>query len=477
MSTKYIEQNAKKIYDEISKEWDDSIIPELIEYIKIPNKSVHFDPDWKKHGYMDKAMQLIKTWCEKQPIQGMKIDLLELEGRTPLLFIEIPGQTDETVLLYGHMDKQPEMKGWDPDLGPWKPVLKDDKLYGRGGADDGYSIFASLAAIATLQRHNIPHARCVVIIEGCEESGSADLPFYLEKLKDRIGHPNLVICLDTGCGNYEQMWGSTSLRGLVAGKLTIEMLKNGIHSGLGSGVVPSTFTILRQLLNRIEDPETGKVTLKDLIVDIPKQRIDQARQTAETLHDIYFDTFPFLKDVKPITDDIAELLLNQTWRPQLSVIGLDGLPSTANAGNVTVPSLSVGISIRIPPTCDAEQAVNALKKELESDPPFNAKITFEPDTPATGWEAPELEDWLENANNTASMLFYNKPAAYFGEGGTIPFMGMLGEMYPKAQFLITGVLGPKSNAHGPNEFLHIPMGKKITACVTSVLSAHYEQFK
>ncbi len=477
MSTQYIEENAKKIYEEISKTWDDSIIPELVEYIKIPNKSVHFDPDWKKHGYMDKAMALIKTWCEKQPIKGMKLELHEMEGRTPLLFIEIPGEIDETVLLYGHMDKQPEMKGWDPDLGPWKPVLKDDKLYGRGGADDGYSSFASLTAIATLQRHNIPHARCVVIIEGCEESGSADLPFYLTKLKDRIGNPNLVICLDTGCGNYEQMWSSTSLRGIVAGKLNIEMLTNGIHSGVGSGVVPSTFLVLRQLLNRLEDPNTGEVILKDLMVDIPKHRVEQARQTAETVRDIFFNTFPFLPGVKPITDDIAELLLNQTWRPQLSVIGMDGLPTTANAGNVTVPSLTVGISFRVPPTCDVEKATAALKKELERDPPYHAKVTFEPDTPGTGWEAPKLEEWLKKANNEASMQFYDKPAAYFGEGGSIPFMGMLGKMYPGAQFLITGVLGPKSNAHGPNEFLHIPMAKKITGCVASVLAAHYEQFK
>lgn len=477
MTTQYIEQNAHKIYDEISTTWDNSIIPELIEYIKIPNKSVHFDPDWKKHGYMDQAMQLIVQWCKQQPIKEMKLELLESEGRTPLLFIEIPGQLDETVLLYGHMDKQPEMKGWDADLGPWKPVLKDEKLYGRGGADDGYSSFASLTAIATLQRHHIPHARCVVIIEACEESGSADLPYYLTQLKNRIGNPNLVICLDTGCGNYEQMWSSTSLRGVVSGKLTIEMLTNGIHSGIGSGVVPSTFMVLRQLLNRIEDPDTGKIILNDLIVDIPEHRVAQARNTANTVRDIFFNTFPFIADAKPITHDITELLLNQTWRPQLSVIGMDGLPPTANAGNVTLPNLTVGLSVRIPPSCDGEHAITALKKVLESDPPYNAKVTFKPDTPGNGWEAPKLSPWLKKANDEASMQFYGKPAAYFGEGGSIPFMGMLGKMYPDAQFLITGVLGPQSNAHGPNEFLHIPMAKKITGCVASVLAAHYEQFK
>ena len=248
---------ANQFYDEISQIWDDSIIPELIEYIKIPNKSVHFDPKWKENGHMDKAMQLIVDWCKKQPIKDMKLEVVQLPDRTPLLFIDIPGQSDDSVMLYGHMDKQPEMKGWDEDLGPWKPVPKGDKLYGRGGADDGYATFASLTAIAMMQRHNIPHAHCTVIIEACEESGSFDLPFYLKHLKDRLKSPSLVICLDSGCANYDQMWSTTSLRGLAGGELKIEVLTEGIHSGLGSGVVPSTFMILRELLDRIEGDLTA----------------------------------------------------------------------------------------------------------------------------------------------------------------------------------------------------------------------------
>ncbi|WP_242491914.1 M20/M25/M40 family metallo-hydrolase [Coxiella burnetii] len=269
MTTSPFEKKAHEIYQTISTLWDDSIIPELANYIKIPNKSVLFDADWKAHGYMDEAMTLIVEWCEKQPIKDMKLEVVELPGRTPLLFIEIPGQTDETVLLYGHMDKQPEMKGWDADLGPWKPVIKEDKLYGRGGADDGYAAFASLTAIAMLQRFQIPHARCIVLIEACEESGSADLPFYLHQLKNRIGNPNFVICLDSGCGNYEQLWCTTSLRGVIGSELKIEVLKTGLHSGTGSGIIPSPFLILRQLLNRIEDSQTGTIIVDELKVDIP----------------------------------------------------------------------------------------------------------------------------------------------------------------------------------------------------------------
>ncbi|WP_439647888.1 M20 family metallopeptidase [Coxiella-like endosymbiont] len=477
MSNNHFKNYAHEIYQTISDTWDNSIIPKLIEYIKIPNKSVHYDANWKENGYMDKAMTLLVDWCQQQSIQGMQLEVVELPGRTPLLFIEIPGTLDETVLLYGHMDKQPEMSGWDKDLGPWKPVLKGNRLYGRGGADDGYAVFASLTVIATLQRYQIPHARCVVIIEGSEESGSIDLSAYLEYLNNRIGNPTLVICLDSGCINYDQLWCTTSLRGLVGGKLKIEVLENGIHSGAGSGIVPSPFSILRQLLDRLEDSATGRVILEELKVPIPNQYKEQAKKAAQMLgNGTIQGKLPFLPGVKPVTLDVTELLLNWTWRPQLSVTGLDGLPPVANAGNVTIPYLKVILSMRLPPTIDAKKASAVLKNVLEKDPPYHAKISFSPEAPSSGWMAPPLSDWLAVANQAASHQFFGNPAAYFSEGGTIPFMGMLGKMFPNAQFMITGLLGPKSNAHGPNEFLDIPMGKKLTACVASVMTAHHQNY-
>lgn len=477
MSNNRFENYAHEIYQTISDTWDNSIIPQLIEYIKIPNKSVHYDSNWKENGYMDKAMTLLVDWCQQQSIQGMQLEVVELPGRTPLLFIEIPGTLDETVLLYGHMDKQPEMAGWDEDLGPWKPVLKGNRLYGRGGADDGYAVFASLTVIATLQRYQIPHARCVVIIEGSEESGSIDLSAYLEYLNNRIGNPTLVICLDSSCINYDQLWCTTSLRGLVGGELKIEVLENGIHSGAGSGIVPSPFSILRQLLDRIEDSATGRVILEELKVPISNQYKEQTKKTAQMLgNGTIQGKLPFLPGVEPVTPDVTELLLNGTWRPQLSVTGLDGLPPVANAGNVTIPYLKVILSMRLPPIIDAKKASAVLKNVLERDPPYNAKISFSPEAASSGWMAPPLSDWLSVANQTASHQFFGNPAAYFGEGGTIPFMGMLGKMFPNAQFMITGLLGPKSNAHGPNEFLDIPTGKKLTACVASVVTAHHENY-
>lgn len=468
------QQIIKDNFNKISEQWDSDIIPQLENYIRIPAKSPMFDKNWKASGHIAKAMDLIKNWCEKQPIKNKKIELLQIENRTPVLLIDIPGDSDKTILLYGHMDKQPEMVGWDADLGPWKPVIKEGKLYGRGGADDGYAAFASLSAIAYLQSLNIPHARCVVLIEASEESGSIDLPSYLELIKKQMGNPDLIICLDSESGNYEQLWGTTSLRGLIGGTLKIDTLKNGIHSGINSGVVPSVFHILRLLLDRIEDPQNGKIKVDELRVKIPQDRLDQIKIAAKTLGNTVFNNIPFLDGVHAACHTPEECILNRTWEPALSLVGIDGVPAIENAGNVTLPSLAVKLSMRIPPTCDAKQASKILKDILEKESPFGAKVHYEIEDDNTGWDSPELATWLADANDASSQLFFNKKAAYIGIGASIPFMGMLGKMFPKAQYLITGILGPQSNAHGPNEFLHIEYTKKLTACVASVIAAHYE---
>lgn len=470
-----IHQHLKSVQTAIEKTWDDSILPALSEYIKIPNKSPAFDAEWEKHGYMDKAMQIIVDWCKKQPIKGMKLEVLRVKGRTPLLFIDIPGQSDKTIMLYGHMDKQPEMTGWAPGLEPWKPVLKGDHLYGRGSSDDGYSVFSALTAIAVLQQHQIPHGRCIVLVEASEESGSFDLPPYMEELKDRIGQPDLVIALDAECGNYDQMWLTTSLRGLAGGKLEINVLETGMHSGTASGVVPSPFMILRQLLDRIENSKTGEMLLKDLQVSIPEQTLEQTKAVAEIYGDQFYEMYPLLPGVKTVSSDLNNLLMNRNWRPELSVTGIDGFPATVNAGNVTVANLAVQLSVRLPPTLKPSVAMEALKKALETDPPFQAKVTFTPDHIASGCVTPPLSEWLATAANEASTTFFNNPLLYIGGGGCIPFIRMLVNRYPNAEFIITGVLGPKSNAHGPNEFLHIPTAKKITGCVASIIASHYEQ--
>ena len=459
------------------EEWEKSIIPELVEYIRVPNKSPAFDPDWQSNGFMEQVVDQFVAWSQHQNIEGMELDVIRLPKRTPLIFIDIPGDTENTVLLYGHLDKQPEMMGWNEGFGPWKPVLKENKLYGRGGADDGYALFASLLAIKILHKQKIPHARCVVIIEACEESGSYDLPFYIDHLKDRLGKPELVICLDSGCGNYEQLWSTTSLRGLVGGELKVEVLDEGIHSGDISGIIPSSFRILRQLLDRIEDPVSGQILLKECYVDIPNKRIEQAKHAASVLNENVFRRFPIKGNIRPVSDDLVELILNRSWRPTLSYLGASGLPEINDAGNVLRPFTSIKLSMRLPPTCSAKIVSKKLKELLLNDPPNGAKISFEIDWSVDGWMAPEISPWLEKALDEASENYFNKPSVHIGEGWSIPFMGMLGEKFPEAQFLITGVLGPGSNAHGPNEFLHIPAAKKITCCVAEIIAKHYQAYK
>ena len=467
--------DIKQAADFVNNMWDDSIIPEIAEYIKVPNKSPHFDPDWEKHGHMETAVEMLEAWCKTQPIKDMTVEIVRIEGRTPLLFIDIPGQSDDVVLLYGHYDKQPEFSGWDEDLDPWTPVIKDGKLYGRGGADDGYAVFGSLTAIRTLQEQGVPHAHCVVLVEGCEESGSFDLPFYIDLLEDRIGSPDLVVCLDAECGNYDQLWCTTSLRGNLTGTLRVDVLTEGVHSGTASGVVPSSFRTARQLISRIEDEDSGQILLEDLHADIPEQRLEQAALAAETLQEMVYEKFPWAVDNPNPSEPYGELMLNNTWRPTLAITGQEGMPDLVNAGNVLLPYTVLKLSFRLPPTVDANDAAVAVKAALEADKPPLAKVEFDADSSMAGWNAPAIATWLESSMQKASDAFFGKPSMYMGTGGTIPFMGMLGERFPEAQFLITGLLGPKSNAHGPNEFLHIETGKRLTCCVAQVLEDHFNR--
>ena len=459
----------------IEQFWDDSIVPALRDYIRIPAKSPHFDKAWQKNGYIDAAVELASEWCRKNPVPGMKLEVVRLEGRTPVLLLDIPAfgsSSRETVLMYGHLDKQPEMVGWKEGYGPWEPVMADGKLYGRGGADDGYAVFCAISALRELHEQKRPHARIVVFIECCEESGSYDLPAYLDLLETRIGAPALVVGLDSGCGNYEQLWSTTSLRGLINGVLTVEVLTEGVHSGDASGVVASSFRIARMLLDRIDDPATGMVKHSAFHAQIPPERAAQAKKAAQVLGEEIWRKFPFVPNMQPMQADLADLVLNRTWRPFLAVTGADGLPPPASAGNVLRPKTELVLSLRLPPTVKADSVAQQLKAILEAEPPYGARVSFKAGHAGTGWHAPQNAAWLADAVNRASEAHYKKPAMWMGEGGTIPFMAMLGLKYPAAQFLITGVLGPHSNAHGPNEFLHLDYAKRLTACVADVLAAH-----
>jgi acetylornithine deacetylase/succinyl-diaminopimelate desuccinylase-like protein len=466
--------DTTKLNTYLDRCWEDEIVPALTEYIRIPNKSPAFDPRWAEHGYMQGAVNLMEKWARQRiaAFAGATLEVVQLPGRTPVILIEIPGEGRETVLLYGHLDKQPEFTGWGEGLGPWTPVRRGDKLFGRGGADDGYAMFGSLGALLALKDQKVAHARCVILIEACEESGSYDLPYYVDHLEARLGSPSLVVCLDSGCANYDQLWLTTSLRGNTTGNLTVRVLKEGVHSGDASGIVPSSFRILQQLIARIEDPATGSI-IAEFQGEIPPERIAQAKEAAASLGDDVYSKFPWAGSTQPISKDLTELVLNRTWRAQLAVTGIEGLPEPQSAGNVMLPFTTAKLSLRLPPTQDAKRATLVLRKIIESSPPYGAKVSFDGEPGMSGWNAPALAPWLSDSLARASKAAFGAPPAYIGEGGSIPFMAMLGEKFPDTQFVVTGVLGPQSNAHGPNEFLHIPTGKRVTACVAQIIADHH----
>lgn len=452
--------------------WNESIVDRLQAYIRIPNQSPHFDPHWEHNGHMEAAVQLMAQWCRAQAVPGMRVEIRRLPGKTPLLLVDIPGDLPGCVLLYGHLDKQPEFSGWSVGLGAWEPVMREGRLYGRGGADDGYAVFSSLTAIAALKEQKVPLARCVLLIEASEESGSIDLPAHLQSLGDVIGDPSLVVCLDAECGDYDRVWCTTSLRGNLTGRLQIRVLSEGVHSGMATGIAATPFRIAEQLLARIENPATGELLLEELRVDVPEDRRAQIDATAKVLGATVAGKLPWAPGVAALSADPAALLTNSTWRATLAVTGADGLPPVSSAGNVLLPEIALKLSLRLPPTCDAARAAEAVRSALERDPPYRAQISFESDPETGGWNAPTFAPWLEESIARASQVIYGRESMNAGCGGTIPFMGMLGRQFPRTQFFITGVLGPHANAHGPNEFLDIEYAKKLTACVSLVLADH-----
>lgn len=454
------------------QDWKDGVYEALCDYIRVPNLSPAYDAECLTNGHQDKAVAVLLGWVNKQKVPSLNVKLVTEPNRTPLIYLELPGSSanSETVMMYGHMDKQPHMLPWAEGLSPCDPVLRDGKLYGRGGADDGYAIFSCVTAMKILKEQGLAHPRIVCLIEASEESGSPDLPFYIDRMMEDIGSPTLVICLDSGCGNYDQLWLTTSLRGVLGAEIKVEVLSEGVHSGSASGVVPSSFRIMRELLDRVEDVKTGKIHLKSIQPNIPPKHLENAEKAAAVLQGEIIGAYPLLPGMTTMAATPAEALVQKAWFPTLSYTGINGLPDCSKAGNVLRPQTSLALSFRCPPTVDPSEVGKELKALVEANPPYGAKVTCKLVGAGAGWKAPELSEWLETAVMTASSSTFGKPALLWGEGGSIPFMGMLGKKFPRAQFVITGVLGPKSNAHGPNEFLHINTMHHVTVAASYILN-------
>ncbi|HVA06588.1 MAG TPA: M20/M25/M40 family metallo-hydrolase [Acidimicrobiales bacterium] len=444
----------------IDERWEQRVLPALCEYTRVQCLSPAFDPDWAERGAIMEAASLLSEWTVQQD-SGLAVEVVHLPGRTPVLLVD-NGATGDPILVYGHMDKQPPLGEWREGLSPFEPVRDGDKLYGRGTADDGYSLFA---AVTGLLAADGGRGRVVILIEASEESGSPDLPAYVEFLAPRLGRPSLVICLDSGALSYDRLWLTTSLRGNLVVSVRIQVLTEGIHSGAGGGIVPSSFRILRRIMSRIEDETTGEILLPQLRGrGIPDPQRANLTAVAEEFPE---GAVPAVDGLHLMGDTQADRLIAKAWSAALEVTGMDGLPAVRDGGNVLRPFTTAKFSLRLPPDVDARAAAAALISVIASDEGAHVTIDMEP--PADGWIASPLPDEIATRLTRASEASFGRTFGAMGEGGTIPFLAQLQRGFPDTPIVATGVLGPHSNAHGPNEFLHIPMAKAVTHAVAELL--------
>lgn len=453
---------------DVHRIWEDDVLPALERYTTIPCLSPAFDPEWERGGHLAEAAELLRSWCAGRPIAGLTAEVVAPAGTTPVVLVEAPatGGVSGTVVVYGHLDKQPPLGTWREGLGPFTPVREGDRLYGRGTGDDGYATFAAVTAVELLDAAGVARPRVVVLTEASEESGSPDLPAHLEALAPRIGRPSLVVCLDSGCLSYDRLWLTTSLRGNLVVAVTVQVLTEGVHSGSAGGIVPTSFRLLRQLLDRLEDPRTGEVLVPGLHAAVP-----DAFQASEPPPWRAAESFPTVPGLELEGDSDVDRLARRAWGPALAVTGMDGIPAVRDGGNVLRPSTTAKLSLRLPPTVDAGEAVRALEAVLVADPPAGATVSVTAETPATGWVAPAFDPWVTEAFAEASAEVLGTAPGSLGEGGTIPFLAMLTQRYPGTPLVATGVLGPGSNAHGPNEFLHLPMAEAVTVATARLMAA------
>jgi acetylornithine deacetylase/succinyl-diaminopimelate desuccinylase-like protein len=452
---------ARDVAGAIDDAWERRVLPALTEYTRIPCLSPAFDPDWAARGALAHAAELLRDWVRDQD-GALQAEIVQLPGRTPVLLVDNGGSGDP-IVVYGHMDKQPPLGTWRNGLGPYEPVREGDLLYGRGTADDGYATFAAVTGLAVTGGG---HGRVLVLIEGSEESASPDLPAYLEHLRPRLGRPRMVVCLDSGGLSFDRLWLTSSLRGALVATVTVEVLTEGIHSGVGGGVVPSSFRIMRRMLSRIEDEATGRILLPELQgAGIPDAHLENLRALAPEFPD---SAVPVVDGLRLLAPDPVGRLAARTWGAALEVTGADGLPLPREGGNVLRPSTTLKFSIRLPPDVDASAAGDALVAALTTDE--GAHLTIDLHTPAQGWIAPPLDEGAQATLARISKERFGRAQAAVGEGGSIPFLAALTQGFPETQFVVTGVLGPRSNAHGPNESLHIPMAKAVTHAVAALLA-------
>ncbi len=453
--------------------WENETLEGLKKFISIKSLSPDFDKDWEEHGELLRSLKEAKAFAQSM-LPEIHIEILEAKGKTPLLFFEVAATGNSKdhgdVLFYGHMDKQPASDDWSNGRSAFNPSLEKDVLYGRGAADDGYSFYAAISIAKALEESGVNHPRLFGIFETAEESGSEDFPFWIAQLSERFTRVSLVLVLDAGCIDYKHLCITTNFRGVFGTTLKVSVLEHGVHSGTASGVVPDSFMIARSLLDRIEDSRTGKLLNNAFYAaEIPPARTRQIQEKAQVICGLEND-FPWIDKPVMRTANTEEALLAQTWLPQLAVIGAGGLPAIGEGGNVLRSDTSLRLSIRLPPTVDPLVAQKDLEKTLLANPPFGAKVELLGTYSFKGWDAPAEADWFSQIVKDASIEVFDAPAIYSGEGGSLSIFDTLEAACPAAQFLLTGVLGPHSNAHGPDEALHLEYVENLCRALARIVS-------
>lgn len=486
----------------IDKFWKSSIKSDFEQFVRIESITPQYvmGSTAEKLKGICEALNLAMDWVNKQSDLNATLtagipqgspcaanqahETVETDAAhlTPILLIQIPGTAPEgsgSVLMYGHWDKQAiaDVKAWNEPkgsmkTGPFQPNIANGRLYGRGTADDGYALFFSIAAIQALRANGIPYPTVNFILDFDEEGGSVNLERYLEKFSFKIGTPDLCITLDSGAGDYNRIWNTTTERGIVTGTLTVKVLTDSVHSGDGSGIIPNPQRIMRHLLSRLEDPVTGKILPSEFQVEVPATYLADVFSQATNIVPSTIKGFPWFGYATTAASNPVELILNRIWRAGLAVTGVDGLPSTAAANNVVVGSVSYQLSLRLPPPLRIDEVQRQLKDLFEKDPPYGATVTYDYEgaPAANGWMSPPQPRWLSEAIDQASQVLFQQPSAPLGDGGTQPVLAILKEKFKETLFFASGVAGPGNNEHAANENLNIKYAEQLSACEAYVLS-------
>ena len=466
-------QSMQAIDETVARMWQGETLQALCDFVRIPARSVGFDPNWEQNGFLLQACEDAARWA-KTLFPNAVFEVLSEPGRSPALFFEIPASgcsCPESVFFYGHFDKQPEGEGWTQGRKAFTPSVEGRRLYGRGAADDGYNFYAAMTALAALDENGAPRPRAVGLYETAEECESVDFAYWLEKTAPRIGRVGFVSVLDGTCCDYDRLWTTVSFRGALSFTLNVRVLQYGVHSGTASGIVPESFTIARALLERIEKAQTAEISAPELNVEIPEERLAQLRHCASILGEKITGEFPWAGSVHARNPAPFASLVMRGWKPQLAVTGAEGLPALENAGNVLRAGTRLKCSMRIAPTLDPEKALEYIRRELTRDPIFGCTVTLDPAGFGPGWNAPAEKPWFTRSFDAASRELFGKSATYCCDGASIPILSLMQRCFGDAQYLVTGVLGPGSNAHGPDEMLDLDYVSKLTSALARIIAA------